>query len=326
MERGIFNKLKLGLSIFLICLFIGGNAQDLNEAITKLKDGLSIINDDPQGALNILNECISLCDEIGPDAEETKMEAESRIPTCYYKLAYQSYKDKNYEEALNGFVKTAEMADLYGDMDTKDKANNYIPKLNYAVATGKYKKGNFQDAINQYEKAIEYDPSYAKAYYGQALAYKKLNNDDKALEACDKAIEAAMNANDLKTLDKAEKLAHNILLVKGADANSKGEYNEAIELFNKAVEYNAKSSEAYFQLAFSYNKIESWDNAINAANKSLEFENGDDEKKARIYYELGTAQFGKGDSTAACDAYNNALYGAYTESAKYQIEVILKCE
>ena len=326
MERRICNRLKLGLSIVLICFFIGGNAQDINEAIAKLKDGLSIINDDPQGALNILNECLSLCDEIGPDAEETKMEAESRIPTCYYKIAYQSYKDKNYEEALNGFIKTAEMAELYNDLDTKDKTNNYIPKLYYAVATNKYKDDDYQASIDQYDKAIEYDPSYAKAYYGKALSYKKLDNDDKALEEADKAIESAMNTNDLKTLDKAEKLAHNILLVRGADASSKGDYNKSIELFKKAIEYDSKSSEVYFQLALSYNKIEDWDDAIKAANKSLELEDGDDEKKARVYYEIGTAQIGKGDSTAACEAYNNALYGAYTESAKYQIEVVLKCQ
>ena len=49
-------------------------------------------------------------------------------------------------------------------------------------------------------------------------------------------------------------------------------------------------------------------------------------KDAKIYYELGNSYLGKGDNTAACDAYTKANKGDYAEAAKYQMEHVVKCQ
>ena len=49
-------------------------------------------------------------------------------------------------------------------------------------------------------------------------------------------------------------------------------------------------------------------------------------QQAKYYYELGNAFVGKSDNEAACDAYKNAMFGAYAENAKYQVETVLKCK
>jgi len=57
----------------------------------------------------------------------------------------------------------------------------------------------------------------------------------------------------------------------------------------------------------------------------LKYEDNPAEAKARFYYELGNAYVGKGDNTSACDAFNKASVGVYSENANYQINEVLKC-
>ena len=79
-------------------------------------------------------------------------------------------------------------------------------------------------------------------------------------------------------------------------------------------------------LALVYNGQSKWDNAIESCNKALTFFKGEETTKdAKIYYELGNAYKGKGDTNAACEAYKKAAKGDYAEHANYEIEHTLKC-
>lgn len=325
--RALYSR-RMIFFIVLLGLFVADNlhSQDLNSAKQNFLNGLDIINNDPQGALDLFNVCIDICIELGEEGDETRIEAESRVPTCHYKIAYKMYKDNKIEEAIEAFKKTAEIAGKYQDNEIKEKAEKYIPKLYLTLGINKYKAKDFNGAISSFNDATTANPLYATAYYYKGLAYSKMKDDVQALALCEKAIEVGLQTNETKIVDKAEKKAHNILLVKGVDEKKKNNYLEAIKFLNKSLEFKTKSAEAYFQLAFSYNKISEWEDAIKSANKAIEFDNSDDEKKARIYYELGNAHKGAGNKESACDAFKKALYGAYTESAKYQIEVDLKCQ
>ncbi|MDX9812628.1 MAG: hypothetical protein RBU28_09575, partial [Bacteroidales bacterium] len=64
---------------------------------------------------------------------------------------------------------------------------------------------------------------------------------------------------------------------------------------------------------------------IENANKGLALETGDAEAKAKFYYQLAVAQAGKGDTSAACGSFKNALYGPFLEASKAQ-RSNLKCE
>lgn len=315
---------------FLLLLFsvlvITGYSQTLNDAKQKYLDGLQLINDEPETALELFEESLKLCNELGEEATELIIEIESQLPTCHYKIAYQYYQDKKIKESIEAFKKTSEIAEKYGDDDIKRKANDYIPKLYYVIGSDLYKNKDFDGALQNYKKSTELDPTYAKAYYGQALAYSKKEDNANALSACEKAIETAVQTNDMKTLEKAEKIAHNICLIEGNEEKEKGNYELAINKLKKAIEYDTKSAQAYALIASCHNQLSNYDEAISAANKALEYEESDNEKKAGIYYEIGLAHKSKGEITEACEAFKNALFGVFVESAKYQIEVVLKCE
>ena len=74
-----------------------------------------------------------------------------------------------------------------------------------------------------------------------------------------------------------------------------------------------------------YNKQSKWDASIEAANKALEIMGEVDTKDAKVHFEMGNSYYGKGDNTAACEAYGKANKGDYAEAAKYQMEHVVKC-
>ena len=91
-------------------------------------------------------------------------------------------------------------------------------------------------------------------------------------------------------------------------------------------EYGEGDANTYYYYALAYNKIKDWDKAIISANKALEIEKDEKDAKAKIYFELGTAYYGKGDTSEACKAYKDAAYGDYVAQANYQLKEVLKCQ
>ena len=99
MKRTIANSIKAILTLMLACAFWVGNSQTANEAAELYNAGIKVINDDPAGALLKFEECIEICEEVGFDADETKLIAESQVPICYYKIAQCNYYLNEYETA-----------------------------------------------------------------------------------------------------------------------------------------------------------------------------------------------------------------------------------
>ena len=55
--------------------------------------------------------------------------AKSTLPKCYFMLGGGALKTKNYDEALKNFEKSAELAELYGDMNQMAKSNGWVAKI-----------------------------------------------------------------------------------------------------------------------------------------------------------------------------------------------------
>ena len=64
--------------------------------------------------------------EQGLDSEEAASlvaTAKTTLPKCYFMMGGGAIRTKNYDEALKNFTKSAELAELYGDMSQMAKAN-----------------------------------------------------------------------------------------------------------------------------------------------------------------------------------------------------------
>ena len=188
-------------------------------------------------------------------------------------------------------------------------------------------KNGMQFAIQLFQKAIELDPRYAAAYAGLGEAYATLyQNFDRRENWLDKAIESSLKALmydstlseayaalglaylHKKSIDQAitstQKsieldpkgfLGHWIL---GRIYHTTDRDPEAIEMFKKAIEFNADFYAAYSDLQIAYERLGEKQKSLDAIHHALEvfpryLSQHPDEARAHMFYASFLVQTGK---------------------------------
>ncbi len=316
--------IKLAAFTIIMVFSVNSFAQTKDEAVNAYNRAVTLVSSDPQQAVNAMREAAEIASK-ADDADTIQQMAEQQIPVLQYNYATALYKDKKIDEAIEGYKQAHDFAVQYNDNSTAEKTNELLPKLYLSKGINEYKAGQFEEAVKSYTQAIELDSSVARAWLNMGLAYKKLDKDPEMKQAMDKAIEVGTSTNDEKTVEAARKTMGDDLLM---SANSSFKSNNLQATANKleeAISYNDNNPEIFYLYAVTLNKLSKFDEALAQSQKGLSVEQDDAEKKARFYFEMGNAQLGKGDNTAACDSYKKAAVGKLAESANYQIKTVLKC-
>jgi tetratricopeptide (TPR) repeat protein len=90
---------------------------------------------------------------------------------------------------------------------------------------------------------------------------------------------------------------------RGVVYNRKGQYDEAISDFTKALEINARDADAYYNRGIVHNRKSQYNEAISDFSKALEI----NPRYADAYYNRGIAYNKKGQYDQAISDYNKAL-------------------
>ncbi len=333
--------LKTSFTALLLSLFVLGaatesDAQDKRAAIKTYNKALELAkSQDYEQAINMYNQAITQAKELGEEGQDILERSQGRLPSVYLQLAFQKYKAFQKDQSLTGlndaiesFRQTKDVADEYNDSKTAAKANNIVKQLMYSKSILQYQQKNYQDALATLDQVIERDSTYSKAYYQKAIVVKNMNskNLEEAIALFDKAIKMAEKFNDSQIVTRAKESVREELVYRGSNATDEKNYDRAIELLNRALDYDPDSPNAHYRLAVAYNKTQSWQDAVDHAQESLDLSTGGKTDKAKIYFELGTAYKGLGQKEDACTAFGNAAYGSFKSPAEHQMEYELKCE
>jgi len=310
----------LGLVVFVL----GLSAQSVEEAGTKYNEGNEFVKEkNYQAAVPVYEQALKIADEVGPDAADLKTNIETQLGNAYYRAGVDLYKAKKIKASIAMLEKGYAFAGQVGDNDLKAKTADLVSQLRSKLGDSLRKKNQLDDAYAEYEMALEIDPTCVKAVYGEGLVFKEKDDLDKMLEKMDKVIKMSDGDEKLQKLaDAARKTSSNALEVAGAKELQNGNAEKAIQLINQSMTYLPGEANTYYYLLLAYNKLNDWDNAIASGTKALELKKDD---KSEIYFGLGQANEGKGDSAAACSAYKNVTSGPNVEAAKYQMTQVLKC-
>lgn len=189
-----------------------------------------------------------------------------------YQEGMKLIDDEKYEEAAAKFK----------DAVSKDKQNeNAI----YEAAWCLNEIGEYAEAItytDMYEPADKYEKS--KKYCERGYAYYKLESQDNAVQAYETALEAV--PDDGTALRGIGDVYY----------NSDDDYEKAIEYYEKAIELDEDNSKGcYFKLGWLYNDMTEYDDAINVLLKAINY----DDEDADAYRELGYAYYQKGENNSA---------------------------
>ncbi len=318
----------LAFAFSLMIAFSGNNAnaQTKEEAGTAFNEALELSNTNLTGAIVKMQDVIKMCTALGAEGDTIKGKAASVLPIWQYNAGNNLIKEKKYDAAIPVFQKSLDMAVTYSDDNIKEKSESILSKLYANKGNGSYKAQKYDEALGFFDKAVKYDPNYSEAYYTRALAHKSKGDSDKMQEDMDMAITTATKTNDTVFADKVKKVVASNLYKDGAAAVKKKSYSEAVETLNKSVTYDDSNKEVYYLLAVSNNSLKKYDECIAAATTGVALEEQTSAKMARFYYEMAKAYEGKSDTQNACESYKKSAYGAFVQSANYQMKTVLKCQ
>jgi tetratricopeptide (TPR) repeat protein len=147
-----------------------------------------------------------------------------------------------------------------------------------------------EKALEDFNRAIELDPDDARAYGNRGITQRVLKRDEQALADLNRAL----------SLDDTMDWVH---VARGEVYRHLGEYQRALEDFNRAITIDPDYAAAYAGRGRVYYKLKQYEQAARDLEHGLEL----DPEMAWAYGHLGEAYRGLQEYDRALDAYNRAI-------------------
>ncbi len=187
--------------------------------------------------------------------------------------------------------------------------------------------GDNEGALAKFEAGLRMDPRSARNAYGKALALAQLDREDDASVAFENAIQLASAANDSETASAARRALgtisyRNAVGLLQAFPLPADAAQSALPLLQKADEGDLGQAMLPYQFARVYNALEQYEEAERYAMDAVDNRDQSAADNSALYYELGLARMGAGNTTGAIEAFELAKNGTWAGWAEHQITQI----
>ena len=211
----------------------------------------------------------------------------------------------------------------YLDIPITILEDNVSSAVEVICAYGYYEKSEYDSALETFKNIKDYDKNGAILFY-IASCYRFEGELNKSLVHYDKVTkldpqyldawickgcvlgvlgnykEANDALNEAINLDPKNSIAWND---KGAALFELGNYTEAIDAYNRALEFNPQYSDAWVNKGNTFFYLKNYTEAVISYDKAIEL----GPKNSNVWSYKGDALFTLGNYTEAIDAYNKAL-------------------
>jgi len=280
---------------------------------------------DVDNAIAAFEKVIELAEAIGDEAISSQLTAEGVLPELYFTRVART-PNNDFPAMLEASKIAVAIAEKYNNQDVKQRAERNIPQLFLAKGASASNARNYEEAISFFEQAVAFDPNLTAAYFNMGATFEAMQNEEKMIEnymlAIEKGSVSGSDARNIQNAQNARTRLRNHYFNAGQTARRAQRMNDAIPLFIKAVEVDNGHFDSLYGLASSYNALRRWDDAIGISEQALQVEGI---RTDPFYFEMGTAFAGKNDNARACENFRKVTEEAFLESAKFQIENVLRC-
>ena len=263
--------------------------------------------------------------DLGVDNEEVATQvatAKSTLPKCYYYLGGAAIKTKNYDEALKNFSKSAELAELYGDMSQAAKSNGWVAKIYQLQGGEAFNNKDYVTAAGIFEKGYKADPDNTAMALNLAMSYCEMGEYEKGMDIYE-AIAAKTHPKYAQDVAKAKEMMALYTNNKVAEMQTAGDFDGIIKLADAQLEKNPTSALFQNVRLQAYANKKDYDKVIELAQAAADAQT-EEEDKSLMYYLLGAAYNAKEMKAQAISAFQKVTAGPAAENAKAALAELQK--
>ncbi len=279
-----------------------------------------------EAAITRYERAIEISRNVGSEADQIRERAENNIPGIYFNMGRNALRNREFTNAIDLIKQAQEVAQEFGVDRVYQQTQQAMPVAHLQYGNAMFRERDFDAAEEQYRIALELNANYARPYYQLGLVYRQRGDMDQALQYFDTAISMTIQQDDTELERTATAAARDYLVFLAYNQAEDGRHRRAIELLNRSFDYDDSHAETYFRLAVSYNELSEFDEALRAATRGLNLEQGGRADRARYHFEIGTAQKNLGNESAACEHFRSAAVGPLRANAQHEIDNELNCD
>ena len=270
--------------------------------------------------------------EQGLDSEEAASlvaTAKTTLPKCYFMMGGGAIRTKNYDEALKNFTKSAELAELYGDMSQMAKANGWVAKIYQIQGGDAFNNKDYATAAGVFEKGYKADPDNTDMALNLAMSYCEMfmNTGDMAqYERGMEIYEAVAAKTHPKYAEAAAKAKEMIALYtnnKVATLQAANDFDGIIAMADALLAKNAENALAQKVRLQAYASKKDYNKVIELGEAAAKVQT-DPEDVSLMYLTLGAAYNAKEMKPQAIEAFRKVTAGPAVESAKAALAELTK--
>lgn len=264
-----------------------------------------------------------------PEAADMVATAKATLPKCYFQLGGVAFKSQNYEEALQNFEKSAELAELYGDHVQMQKANSWVANL-YQVQGGEaFNNKDYATAAGIFARGYAANPRNTAMALNLAMSYSELavaENDmtlyEKGMEVYENvaAMKAPKYAQDAAKAQEMMALYTNNMVAKMQQA---GDNDGIIAMADTLLAQNPANPIAHKVRLQAYADKKDFTKVIELGEEAASVQ-PDEEDKGYIYLALGAAYIAKEMKPQAIAAFQKVTAGPAMSPAKAALAELSK--
>lgn len=248
--------------------------------------------------------------------------AKTTLPKCYFFLGGGAMRTKDYDTALTHFAKSAELAELYGDMQQMAKSNGWVAKI-YQVQGGEaFNTKDYATAAEIFAKGYKADPDNTAMALNLAMSYCEMGSYAEGMEIYE-AIAAKTHPKYADDVAKAKEMMALYTNNKVAAMQQTGDFDGIIALADAQLEKNPES--ALFQnvrlQAYANKKDYAKVIELGEAAAAAQTEEAD---KSLMYYLLGAAYNARDMKPQAIAAFKQVTAGAAAQNAAAALAELTK--
>lgn len=263
--------------------------------------------------------------DLGIDNDEVASQvatAKATLPKCYYYLGGAAIKSQNYDEALKQFSKSAELAELYGDMTQMSKSNGWVAKIYQIQGGDAFNNKDYVTAASVFEKGYKADPDNTGMALNLAMSYCEMGEYEKGMDIYE-AIAAKTHPKYAEDVATAKEMMALYTNNKVAGMQQAGDFDGIITMADAQLEKNPAS--ALFQKVRlqAYSGKKDYAKVIELGQAAADAQT-DEEDRSLMYYVLGAAYNAREMRDQAIAAFQKVTAGEAAENARAALAELQK--